>query len=91
MGSFGQLDKFTIKRIENILKEEDIVTLKKTINSITVDLINDGYEFEDIHDYVVGILVDEFNKLEEQFIKKRFRILKKNKGYDKNTKTKNNH
>ena len=65
MGSFGQLDKFTIKRIENILKEEDIVTLKKTINSITVDLINDGYEFEDIHDYVVGILVDEFNKLEE--------------------------
>ena len=62
---FGQLDKFTIKRIENILKEEDIITLKKTINSIIIDLINDGYNLEDIHDYVVGIFRTELDKLEE--------------------------
>ena len=62
MGSIGRLDKYTIKRIENILKDGDIITLKKTISTITVDLIDDGYDFEDIHDYIVGVLVDEFNK-----------------------------
>lgn len=64
MGNFGQLDKFTIGRIENLLGKELVEKLKQTISQVVNELEQDEYNPEDIYDYVRGVLVDQIEEFE---------------------------
>jgi hypothetical protein len=62
MEGFGQLDKWTIDRIENILGTEITTRLKQSIIQVVNELYDDGYPSEDIYDYVRGILVEQLEE-----------------------------
>jgi hypothetical protein len=62
MEGFGQLDKFTIGRIENVLGIEITTRLKQAIIQVVNELEDDGYSSEDIYDYVRGILVEQLEE-----------------------------
>jgi uncharacterized protein (UPF0335 family) len=62
MESFGQLDKYTIDRMERVLGEKNKENLKNSIKQVVNDLLLDGYAPEDIHDYVRGVLIEEIEE-----------------------------
>jgi hypothetical protein len=62
MEGFGQLDKFTIGRIENLLGEELTIKLKQVITQVVNELEDDEYNPEDIYDYVRGVLIDQIEE-----------------------------
>ena len=64
MENFGQLDKFTIGRIENLLGEELTTKLKQVITQVVNELEEDEYNPEDIYDYVRGVLIDQIEEFE---------------------------
>jgi hypothetical protein len=61
MEGFGQLDKWTIDRIENILGTEITTRLKQSIIQV-VNELEDDYPPEDIYDYVRGILIEQLEE-----------------------------
>ncbi len=60
------------ERIENMLSFVSFVTLKEAINDIADQMLEDGFEYSDVKEYITEQL-DEI--LGEQKILKRFRIL----------------
>jgi hypothetical protein len=64
MEGFGQLDKWTIGRIENTLGTEITTRLKQAIIQV-VNELEDDYPPEDIYDYVRGILIEQLEDEED--------------------------
>ena len=64
MENFGQLDKFTIGRIENLLGKTITTKLKQVITQVVNKLEEDEYNPEDIYDYVRGVLIDQIEEFE---------------------------
>ncbi len=62
MENFGQLDKFTIGRIENLLGEELTTKLTQVLTQVVNELEEDEYNPEDIYDYVRGVLIDQIEE-----------------------------
>ena len=61
------------ERIENMLSFVSFVNLKEAINDIADQMLEDGFEYSDVKEFINEYL-DEI--LGEQKILKRFRILK---------------
>lgn len=64
MQGFGKLDSNTIKRIESILQFKDRSQLNITLDNIINSMLEDGFNIEDIYDYVRGVLIEKLNEVE---------------------------
>lgn len=62
MEDFGQLDKFTIGRIENTLGVEITTKLKQVIIQVINELESEEYNPEDIHDYIRGVVIEQLGE-----------------------------
>jgi hypothetical protein len=53
------LDKHTIERIEGIIHTQSLLNLKESLTAIIQDMIGDGFDEEDIFEYIKGIVIDK--------------------------------
>ena len=51
-----RLDKHTTERIESLINQTALNELKFSINKITEDMLEEGWEYEEIRDYLLDLL-----------------------------------
>ena len=51
-----KLDKHTTERIEGMVEQNAILNFKESVNLIIVDMVNEGWEYEDAKDYMFDII-----------------------------------
>ena len=51
-----RLDKRTTERIESLINQTALIELKFGINKITEDMLEEGWEYEEIKDYLLDLL-----------------------------------
>jgi hypothetical protein len=56
------MEEKTLDRIESILPALDIIRLKEVINSIADNMLNDGFEYSDVKEYIKTHLTEILGK-----------------------------
>ena len=51
-----RLDKRTTERIESLINQTALIELKFSINKIAEDMLEEGWEYEDVRDYLLDLL-----------------------------------
>ena len=51
-----RLDKRTTQLIESLINQTELIELKFSINKITEDMLEEGWEYEEIKDYLLDLL-----------------------------------
>jgi protease II len=51
-----KLEKHVIERIEGLTNTNAILNFKESINTIIVDMLNEGWEYEDATDYMFDVI-----------------------------------
>ena len=51
-----RLDKRTTERIESLINQTALIELKFGINKISEDMLEEGWEYEEIKDYLLDLL-----------------------------------
>ena len=53
---YKRLDKHTTERIESLINQTALIELKFSISKITEDMLEEGWEYEEIRDYLLDLL-----------------------------------
>jgi hypothetical protein len=51
------LDKHTIRRIEGVIEQDSLNNMQKSMDVIIKNMIDDGFDEEDIYEYIRGIII----------------------------------
>jgi hypothetical protein len=51
-----KLDKHTIERIEGLTNTNALLNFKESVNIIILDMVNEGWEYEDAKDYMFDVI-----------------------------------
>ena len=67
---YSRLDKHTIDRIEGLVNEKALSTLKSSLQTIVNDMFDEGWDEEDVFEYLRGLVIDAIddvvnNEIEE--------------------------
>jgi hypothetical protein len=67
---YSRLDKYTIDRIEGLVNEKALSTLKSSLQIIVNDMFDEGWDEEDVFEYLKGLVIDAIddvvdNEIEE--------------------------
>jgi hypothetical protein len=57
-----KMEEKTLDRIESILPTLDIIRLKEVINSIADNMLDDGFEYSDVKEYIKTHLTEILGK-----------------------------
>ena len=51
-----RLDNRTTERIESLINQTALIELKFSINKIAEDMLEEGWEYEEVRDYLLDLL-----------------------------------
>lgn len=63
---YSRLDKYTIDRIEGLVNEKALSILKSSLQIIVNDMFNEGWDEEDVFEYLKGLVIDAIDNVVEE-------------------------
>lgn len=60
---YNRLDKSTIDRIEGLVNEKALSTLKSSLQIIVNDMFDEGWDEEDVFEYLKNLVIDAIDNV----------------------------